>query len=234
MSQSEGARILVVDDEPAIQRAVRTILTRHGFQVETALTGHEAMERNAYGHPDLILLDLGLPDMDGTDVLREVRERGDTPVVILSVRGAEHAKVKAFDLGADDYLTKPFGTQELLARVRVAIRHAVKAPRGPGAVFRTGDLTIDFEQRRVTVAGEEVRLTRTEYELLKAFTSNPNKLLTDRVLLQRVWGPEYGEESHYLHVYVARLRKKLESNPQKPRYLVNEPGVGYRLIADED
>ncbi|MHB1131545.1 MAG: response regulator [Chloroflexota bacterium] len=232
MSQSAGARVLVVDDEPGIQRAVRTILTRHGFQVETASTAREALEFNAQGWPDLIILDLGLPDLEGTDVLREVRERGNTPVLILSVRGAEQEKVKAFDLGADDYLTKPFGMQELIARVRVALRHAAGSTQGT-ARFRTGELAVDFEQRRVAVAGQEVRLTKTEYELLKALATNPNKLLTDRMLLQRVWGPEYGEESHYLHVYIARLRRKLEADPQRPRYLINEPGVGYRLVAEE-
>jgi two-component system KDP operon response regulator KdpE len=224
--------VLVVDDEPGIQRAVRTILTRHGFEVKTASTAREALEFNAHGWPDLIILDLGLPDLEGTEVLREVRERGNTPVVILSVRGAEQEKVKAFDLGADDYLTKPFGMQELVARVRVALRHAASTPQGT-ARFHTGDLSIDFEQHRVIVAGQEVRLTKTEYELLKAFAANPNKLLTDRMLLQRVWGPEYGEESHYLHVYIARLRRKLEVDPQRPRYLINEPGVGYRLVAPE-
>ncbi|MDA8218292.1 MAG: response regulator transcription factor [Dehalococcoidales bacterium] len=233
MSRPVGARVLIVDDEPAILRAVRTILARHGFQVETAGTGGQALDRVAYGHPDLILLDLGLPDMDGLDVLREVRGRGDVPVVILSVRGAEGEKVKAFDLGADDYLTKPFGMEELVARVRVALRHSVKGGRGTGAIFRTGNLTVDLERRYVTLGGNEVHLTPTEYELLKAFISHPNKLLTDRMLLQQVWGPEYGEESHYLHVYVARLRKKIEVDPQNPCYLITEPGVGYRLLVDE-
>jgi len=228
-----GARILVVDDEPAIQRAVEINLTRHGFQVETAASGKEAL-RKAAGRPyDLILLDLGLPDVDGMEVIQRVRERGSTPIVVLSVRGAERDKVAALDLGADDYLTKPFGVEELLARIRVALRHAARPGQGAEAVFRTGDLEVDFEHRRVCVGGKEVHLTPTEYEMLKAFVTHPNKVLTDQMLLQQVWGPQYGSEGHYLHVYVARLRKKLEADPQKPRYLITEPGVGYRLLAEE-
>ncbi|HLF09334.1 MAG TPA: response regulator transcription factor [Dehalococcoidia bacterium] len=233
MSQAAGARILVVDDEPAILRAVRTILVRHGFQVETAESGRQAIEQHAYHHPDVILLDLGLPDMDGLDVLREVRTRSNTPIVVLSVRGAERDKVEALELGADDYLTKPFGIDELLARIRVALRHALGPAGGTQAVFRTGDLEVDIEHRRVRVAGRDVHLTPTEYELLKTFITHPNKVLTDRMLLQEVWGPEYGSEGHYLHVYVARLRKKLETSPQAPRYLITEPGVGYRLLTQE-
>ncbi len=233
MSQPTGARILVVDDEPAILRAVRTILTRSGFQVETAASGHQAIEQHAYHHPDVILLDLGLPDMDGLDVLREVRRRSNTPIVVLSVRGAERDKVEALELGADDYLTKPFGIDELLARIRVALRHALGPVGGAQAVFRTGDLEVDIEHRRVRVGDQEVHLSPTEYALLKTFITHPNKVLTDRMLLQEVWGPEYGSEGHYLHVYVARLRKKLEASPQAPRYLITEPGVGYRLLTQE-
>jgi len=233
MSQPTGARILVVDDEPAILRAVRTILVRHGFQVETAESGRQAIEQHAYHHPDVILLDLGLPDMDGLDVLREVRSRSNTPIVVLSVREAERAKVEALELGADDYLTKPFGVDELLARIRVALRHALGPAGGGQAVFRTGELEVDVEYRRVRVGGRDVHLTPTEYELLKTFITHPNKVLTDRMLLQEVWGPEYGSEGHYLHVYVARLRKKLEASPQAPRYLITEPGVGYRLLTQE-
>lgn len=233
MSRPMGARVLVVDDEESILRAVRTILLRHGFQVETAETGQQALERYSYYHPDLILLDLGLPDMDGLEVIRQVRTASNTPVVILSVRGGERDKVAALDLGADDYLTKPFGVDELLARIRVALRHAARPTSGSIAVFRTGDLEVHFERRRVSVGGNETHLSPTEYELLKTFITHPNKVLTDRMLLQQVWGPDYGSESHYLHVYVARLRKKIEADPQKPRYLVTEPGVGYRLLAEE-
>jgi two-component system KDP operon response regulator KdpE len=232
ISEGRGARILIADDEPAIRRAVQTNLARHGFQIETAETGREAIERAASFRPDLVLLDLGLPDIDGLEVIRALRERGNTPIVVLSVRGQERDKVAALDVGADDYLTKPFGVDELLARVRVALRHVARPATGIAAVFRTGQLSVDLEHRRVTSDGREVSLTPTEYELLKAFIAHPDKVLTDRMLLQRVWGPEYGDEAHYLHVYVARLRKKIESDPQNPRYLRTEPGVGYRLVSE--
>lgn len=233
MTQPMGARILVVDDEPAIVRAVRTILPRHGFQVEAVENGRQALERHASGHPDLILLDLGLPDVDGLEVIRQIRAYANTPIVVLSVRGAEREKVAAINLGADDYLTKPFGVEELVARIRLALRHAARPASGSAAVYRTGDLAVDFERRRVTVGGSEVRLSPTEYDLLKAFISHANKVLTNRMLLQQVWGPNYETEAHYLHVYVGRLRKKIEADPQNPRYLVAEPGVGYRFLAEE-
>lgn len=232
MIQKPGAHILVVDDEPSILRAVRTILARHAFQVEIAETGRQALEYYSRRRPDLILLDLGLPDMDGLEVIREIRSQANTPIVVLSVREAERDKVAALDLGADDYLTKPFGVDELLARIRVALRHAAHPTMGAAPVFRTGDLEVDLERRLVTVGGNEVHLTPTEYELLKAFVTHPNKVLTDRMLLNAVWGPDYGAEAHYLHVYMARLRKKIEADPQEPRYLITEPGVGYRLLAD--
>jgi two-component system KDP operon response regulator KdpE len=228
----DGARILVVDDEPAILRVVRANLTRHGYRVETAATGQAALDAHTYHHPDLILLDLGLPDLDGLEIVRQIRDRAATPIVILSARGAERDKVQALDLGADDYLTKPFGVEELLARVRVALRHAARSPR-LGAIFRTGDLEVDLERRRVVVGGKEVHLTPTEYELLKALIGHPNKVLTTAMLLRWVWGDQYGAGDHYLHVYVARLRKKLATSPGGPEYLVTEPGVGYRLLAEE-
>ncbi len=233
MTGGTGARVLVVEDDPGILRALKTNLTRHGFDVETAETGTEALDAYSRRRPDLILLDLGLPDVDGTVVIQEVRARANTPIVVLSVRGAERDKVTALDLGADDYLTKPFGVEELLARVRVALRHAIGAARGTAAVFNTGELEVDIERRRVRVGGEEVHLTPTEYDLLKAFISQPDKVLTDRMLLRAVWGPEYGSEAHYLHVYVARLRRKIEKDPQSPRYLLTEPGVGYRLVTEQ-
>jgi len=233
MTQSTGARILVVEDDPGILRALKTNLTRHGFEVETAETGGQALDSYSCRPPDLILLDLGLPDVDGTVVIQEVRARASTPIVVLSVRGGERDKVAALDLGADDYLTKPFGVEELLARVRVALRHAAGVASGTAAVFKTGDLEVDIEHRRVRVGAEEVHLTPTEYDLLKTFVSQPDKVLTDRMLLRAVWGPEYGSEAHYLHVYVARLRRKIEKDPQRPRYLLTEPGVGYRLITEQ-
>ena len=227
---SGGARVLVVDDEPGIVRALRTNLTGHGLRVETAETGAAALASYRQQKPDLIILDLGLPDMDGTEVIRALRQESSVPILVLSVRGAEGDKVAALDLGADDYLTKPFGVDELLARVRVSLRHAAHPGAGAEPVFRTGDLEIDLEHRRVRVGSDEVHLTPTEFDLLKAFAAHPDKVLTDRMLLQAVWGPEYGDEAHYLHVYIARLRKKIEPDPQSPCYLVTDPGVGYRLI----
>ena len=180
--------------------------------------------------PDVVILDLGLPDVDGSEVIRRVRGDGNTPIIVLSVRGAERDKVAALDLGADDYLTKPFGVEELLARIRVALRHAAHPAAGAEPVFKTGDLEVDLERRRVRTSGQEVHLTPTEYDLLRAFIENPDRVLTDRMLLQAVWGGEYGDEAHYLHVYMARLRKKIEPDPQRPRYLQTEPGVGYRMV----
>lgn len=228
-----GARILLVDDEPAIVRVVRPILAHHGFQVDAVGTAAEALAAHGTRPPDLILLDLGLPDADGLDVIRSIREQSDTPIVVLSVRGAEREKVAALDVGADDFLTKPFGADELVARVRVALRHAARPRSGAAAIVRAGDIEVDLERRLVSVGGQDVHLTPTEYDLLKALAQHPNKVLTSRMLLQRVWGAEYGAEDHYLHVYATRLRKKIEADPQAPRYLITEPGVGYRLLADE-
>ena len=227
-----GARILVIEDEPGILRALKTNLTGHGFQVSSAETGANGIKAYDLRRPDLILLDLGLPDMDGNEIIRTVREAASTPIIVLSVRGAEREKVESLDAGADDYLTKPFGVEELLARVRVALRHAARPEAGTAPVLKTGDLEVDIEQRLVRVAGSDVHLTPTEYELLRAFVSHPDKVFTDRMLLREVWGPEYGDEAHYLHVYVARLRKKIEPDPQRPRYVITEPGVGYRFVTD--
>jgi two-component system KDP operon response regulator KdpE len=177
------------------------------------------------------LLDLGLPDVDGVEVIRQLRERSNTPVIVLSVREAEREKVEALNQGADDYLTKPFGVDELLARIRVSLRHAAGASAGTEAVYRSGDLEVDVERRRVVVRGQEVHLTPTEYDLLKVFVAHPDRVVTDRMLLQQVWGPEYGSEAHYLHVYMARLRRKIELDPQQPRHILTEPGVGYRLVS---
>jgi two-component system KDP operon response regulator KdpE len=224
---------LLVDDEPAIVRVVRPILQHHDFQVASAGTAAEALAAHADWRPDLVLLDLGLPDADGLEVIKQIRETTDTPIVVLSARGAERDKVAALDLGADDFLTKPFGAAELLARVRVALRHAARPRSGAAAVVRTGDIEIDFELRRVTLAGRDVHLTPTEYELLKVLAQNPNKVLTSRMLLHRVWGSGYAAEDHYLHVYATRLRKKIEIDPQAPRFFITEPGVGYRLLVDE-
>ncbi|PYO85699.1 MAG: response regulator transcription factor [Chloroflexi bacterium] len=225
----ESARILVVDDEPAILRTVRANLGRRGFDVAVASNAEEALASAERG-ADLVVLDLGLPDRDGLEVIRALRERGDVPIIVLSVRDGEKDKVRALELGADDYLTKPFGVEELVARVRVALRHSARPALDP--VFRTGDLVVDLDKRRVFVAGEEVRLTPTEYALLVVLVRNADRVVTDAGLLRQVWGPEYGDEDHYLHVYVARLRKKIERDPQNPRYLRTEPGVGYRLLTE--
>jgi len=231
---AEGARILVGADEPPILRVVARNLEHRGFQVDTASTGREALDAFHRRRPDVLVLDLGLPDMDGVEIIRAVRATAATPVIVLSARDAERDKVEALDAGADDYVSKPFGIEELLARIRVSLRHSAATTSGAEAIFRAGDLAVDFERRVVEVAGEPVHLTPTEYELLKVFIARRDRVLTDRMLLQAVWGPEYGSEDHYLHVYVARLRKKLEPDPASPRYLLTEPGAGYRFVTPGD
>ncbi len=233
MSQARGARVLVIEDDPAISRTLRTNLTSHGFQVQTAATGLGGVEESGRWRPDIVLLDLGLPDIDGLQVIREIRSTASTPIIVLSVRGAEREKVAALNSGADDYMTKPFGVNELLARIRVELRHSARPPSGSAPIFNAGELEVDLQRRLVQVSGREVHLTPTEYDLLQVFIKNPDRVLTDRMLLREVWGPEYGEEDHYLHVYVARLRKKIEVDPHRHRRLLTEPGVGYRFVTDE-
>lgn len=234
MSATPGARVLVVEDDPSVRRIVERNLVGHGFRVHTVDSGRGALGAETTFHPDLILLDLGLPDMEGHAVIQSIRERTTTPIIVLSVRGSESEKVRALDLGADDYLTKPFGADELLARIRVGLRHTARPSAGTAATFRTGVLEVDLERRRVTVDGSEVRLTPTEYSLLTALIAAPGTVMTDSALLRRVWGPGYDRERHYLHVYMARLRKKLEADPARPRFIRTEPGVGYRLLEDAD
>ncbi|HEY1367048.1 MAG TPA: response regulator [Gaiellaceae bacterium] len=219
--------VLVVDDEPQILRALRTNLRGAGYEVETASTAEEALAAAAIRPPEAIILDLVLPDGRGTDVCREVRRWSAVPILVLSAVGDEQEKVAALDAGADDYVTKPFGMEELLARLRAALRRA--GPSGE-PVIRVGDLVVDLEKRAVTVAGEPVSLTRTEFDLLRLFVQNEGKLLTHPTILREVWGPAYGDESHYLHVYVSQLRRKLEPDPTRPRYILTEPGAGYRLV----
>ena len=226
--------ILLVEDDAQLVRTLQTFLTGRGYTVLAAGSGEDALDLHRSGRPDLILLDLGLPGMDGLDVIRQLREQEEsqTPVVVISARDQEREKVRALDLGADDYLTKPFGVEELLARIRVALRHAGHQAARQAHSFRYGDLEVDLDLRRVVVRGQDVHLRPKEYDLLVQFVTHPDKVLTHRWLLQRIWGPEYGDEGHYIHVHVASLRQKLEPDPQQPRHLVTEPGVGYRFHAD--
>ena len=230
---SEGrARVLVVDDEPAILRTLRTNLRGHGFDVETAENVRDAIAEYDRARPDVVLLDLGLPDDDGLAFIRNIRGRAPTPILVVSARDLDRDKVTALDLGADDYLTKPFSVDELLARIRVALRHVARPEAGTDAVFAAGDLRVDLGRRDVRVGARAVRLTPTEYDLLKALITHPDRVLTFSMLLRQVWGPGYSTEGHYLHVYIARLRKKLEDDPQAPRWILSEPGIGYRFRAE--
>jgi len=232
---TSNPRILVIDDEPQILRAMRAILTEQGFVVEAASRGEDGLTQAAAHLPDLIILDLGLPDIDGIEVCRRLREWTDVPVIILSVRDAEREKVAALDNGADDYLTKPFGIEELLARVRVALRRSARAhaPAGQNSVVRAGALRIDLAWHKVTRGDEELKLTATEFNLLAYLASNRGRVLTHQSILEHVWGPADVNHTEYLRVYMRQLRKKLEVDPEHPQIIVTEPGVGYRFLADE-
>jgi two-component system KDP operon response regulator KdpE len=221
------ARVLVVDDEPQILRALETTLGGAGYDVRSASNAKEALAAAAAGRPDIVILDLVLPDGSGVEVSRELRRWTAVPIIVLSVVEDEREKVAALDAGADDYVTKPFGIDELLARVRAALRRS--HPSGDPEV-RIGDLVVDLEKRGVTMAGERVSLTPNEFDMLALFAQNEGKLLTHRAILKAVWGPAYSDESHYLHVYVSQLRRKIEPDPARPRYLLTEPGAGYRLV----
>jgi len=222
-------RVLVIDDEPSILRALRINLTARNYEVSTASDGTSGLAAVSRERPDAVILDLGLPDMDGTEVIHGVRGWSTTPIIVLSVWGAEHQKVAALDAGADDYVTKPFGMDELLARLRAAVRRASPAPDEP--VVTTEDFTVDLAAKRVIRDGADVRLTPTEWQLLEILVRNRGRLVTQKQLLHDVWGPAYGSESNYLRVYVAQLRRKLEQEPSRPRYLLTEPGMGYRFQA---
>jgi len=224
--------VLVIEDEPGIQRFLRVTLTHNGYRVVESATAVEGLDKAATDRPDLLLLDLGLPDRDGLEVIREVRTWSRVPIVVLSARDEEKAKVTALDLGADDYLTKPFGAPELLARMRVALRHAEGASAPDQGPFEAGELRVDLARRKVTRSGVEVHLTPIEYNLLATLVKHAGKVLTHRQLLNAVWGPDYGYEAHYLRVYMAQLRRKLEADPASPRHLLTETGVGYRLVAE--
>lgn len=232
MTESSAIKpsVLVIDDELQIRRLLRAGLEGNGYTVLEAATGQQGITQAAQHPPDVILLDLGLPDMDGLSVLKRLREWSRVPVVVLSVRDREDEKVAALDNGADDYVTKPFSTPELLARLRVAQRHTV--PVGESPVFRSGELEVDLTARVVKLKGKEVKLTATEYSLLRLFVRHTGKVLTHRQILKDVWGPGYVEQTHYLRVYIAHLREKLEADPSNPRLITTESGVGYRLTAE--
>lgn len=227
-SPSNKMTALVIDDEAQIRRLLRVSLEANGYRVIEAATGKDGITEAAQWQPDIVLLDLGLPDMDGVSVLKRLREWSRVPVVVLSVRDREEDKIAALDNGADDYVTKPFSTGELLARLRVAQRHA--QPTEDTVVFRSGDLEVDLTARVVRRKNTGVKLTATEYSLLRFFVQHAGKVLTHRQLLREVWGPNYIEQTHYLRVYMAHLREKLEANPAQPELFITEPGVGYRLV----
>jgi len=225
--------VLVIEDEAQILRFLRAALTSHGFRFAEAGTGEEGLRQAATRSPDVIVLDLGLPDIDGLEVTRRLREWSAVPIVVLSARGQERDKVAALDLGADDYVTKPFGVGEFLARLRVALRRgAGSSADAEEGVVEIGGLSIDLARRRILRDGAEVRLTPIEYKLLAVLARHPGRVLTHETLLRQVWGPGYTHQKHYLRVYMAQLRHKLEKDPARPRYLMNEPGVGYRLRED--
>ncbi|MFZ2097413.1 MAG: response regulator [Anaerolineales bacterium] len=222
-----GLRVLVVDDERAIRRYLHAALNAQGYTVYEASCGKEALNMMVADRPDLIILDLGLPDLDGVEVTRQLREWTQIPIIILSVREQEIDKIEALDAGADDYLTKPFGSAELMARMRAALRHTMQNASEP--IFETNNLEVDLTRRLVRVGGEEISLTPTEYDLLRILVQNAGKVITHRLLIRQVWGTAYENEAHLLRVNMSNLRRKIEPDPTRPRYIITEPGVGYRL-----
>jgi two-component system KDP operon response regulator KdpE len=225
--------VLVIEDEAQIRRFLRATLTANGYRLLEATTAQEGLVQAATRQPEIVILDLGLPDLDGLEVTRRLREWTTVPIIVLSARGQESDKVTALDAGADDYLTKPFSVGELLARLRVALRHAARTSQEPGEpIFTVGDLRVDLARRQVYIAEQQVHLTPIEYKLLTTLVRYAGRVVTHRQLLQEGWGPGHTEASHYLRVYMGQLRHKLEADPARPRYLVTEPGVGYRLKTD--
>jgi two-component system KDP operon response regulator KdpE len=233
LARGDADKILIVDDEPQIRKFLRISLTAHGYEVVEAATGAEGVAQAAGEKPDLIILDLGLPDFDGHQVLAKIRERSQTPVIVLSVRAGEAEKVRALDGGAEDYLTKPFGIGELLARIRAALRKRGDGVEPREIVFRKGDLIVDLGHRRVTLRGEEVKLSRKEYDILRLLVINAGRVVTHQQILSEVWGPNHLEDTHYLRIHVGHLRQKLDDDPAAPTYILTEPGVGYRLATDD-
>lgn len=230
---STQTHVLVIDDEPQILRALKTILGAKGFRISTASRGEEGLALATALEPDLIILDLSLPDINGIEVTRQLRQWSQTPIIILSVRDSEQDKVAALDRGADDYLTKPFGIEELMARIRVALRHATQAKGSPHTTVKAGLVEIDLVTHLVMRNGEEVKLTATEFKLLAYLAQNAGRVLTHQMILTNVWDPADREHVEYLRVYIRQLRKKLEDDPDQPQILINEPGIGYRFITDE-
>ncbi|MFZ7101994.1 MAG: response regulator [Peptococcaceae bacterium] len=228
MSDNKSARILIIDDEMQIRKMLKVALTAHGYEIAEGETGQEGLNQAALFHPDLVILDIGLPDLDGFEVINRLREWSRVPIIILSVQDQETDKIKALDAGGDDYVTKPFSMGELLARMRVALRHTAKTEDEPVLAF--AGLSIDLAHRQVTVDHHEVKLTPTEYDILKQLALHAGKVLTHRQLLRAIWGIDYQDESHYLRVYIRQLRRKLEADPTRPKYIITEPGVGYRLM----
>ena len=228
-----AGKILVVDDDPQIRRVMKATLVGHSYEVIEARTGEEALEVSAREMPNLVLLDMNMPGMGGLETCRALRGASDIPVIILSVRNTEKDKVAALDAGADDYVTKPFSIEELLARIRAALRRSASSPEGGPASFTAQDLEIDFETRRVRAHGEDVRLTPKEFELLRYLVAHAGKPVTHRELLQAVWGPDYGDEPEYLRVFINQVRKKIEPNPARPKYILTEPWVGYKFVAPQ-
>jgi len=224
--------VVLIEDEPQIRRFLRATLTSQGYRLFEAATAADGLVEVASRQPDVVIVDLGLPDLDGLEVIRRLREWSKVPVIVLSARGQERDKVTALDAGADDYVSKPFSAGELLARLRVALRHAAGAAHEDSAAFRVGELQVDLLRRHVTVAGHEVRLTPIEYKLLTTLVRYAGRVVTHQQLLREVWGPTHDDQSHYVRVYMAHLRHKIEAEAARPRYLLTEPGVGYRLAAE--
>ncbi len=232
-ASTNSATVLVIEDEAPIRRFLKMTLTDHGFIFKDAHSGKDGLQQVAYDKPDVVILDLGLPDMDGLEVTKQLREWTAVPIIVLSARGNDKDKVDALDAGADDYLTKPFSVTELLARIRVALRHSARVnPDTGSSVFTTGDIRVDLVRRQVFLKDDEVHLTPIEYKLLVAMIQHAGKVLTHNQLLREIWGLSYSDESHYIRVYMAQLRRKLEADPAHPRHFMTEPGVGYRLRID--
>lgn len=232
MTTNSGARILIIDDEPQIRKLLKVTLQAHNFEINESSSGEDGVYQASINHPDLIILDLGLPDISGMEVLHRIREWSRIPIIVLTVKEREEDKIVALDSGADDYVTKPFSMGELVARIRVALRHVAKSANEP--ILQFGKLVIDLAQRFVELDGNRVKLTPTEYDLLKILASNAGKVITQRQLLQQVWGGHHHEsDSHYLRIYIGHLRKKLEEDPTRPKFIETEPGIGYRFLLHE-